>query len=58
MKIDAVVEKVEGKLMELEKTVEAPIKALIGFVKKHKKLIVILALGYLVVHFLFNEDSE
>lgn len=57
MKLDKTIQKVQDQLESLSETLQQPLQGITAFVRKHKKLIVSLAVIYVVYNFLFSEEE-
>ena len=50
--------KVENDINSLMGKIENPLKETLGFIKKHKKFLIILGVIYLVYRYLFAESND
>jgi hypothetical protein len=57
-KLNKVLENVEGSLDELIKEASKPLKGVLEFVGKHKKILLVVGVMVLVFKYLFNEEEE
>ena len=55
--INKTVDQVEKFIGKVINDAEAPVKKVLDFVKKHKKLIFMIVVAYLVFKYVFGEDG-
>ena len=58
MSLEKSIKKIEKDIDKLLEKADAPIKEVGDFIKGHKKILITLAIIYLVYRYLFEEDSD
>ena len=57
-KINTMVEELQNFIESVIDKAEAPVKKVLNFVKKHRKLIFAIVVAYLVFKYVFGEESD
>ena len=55
--MEKTIKKVEKDINSLSRTVKEPLQSVIVFVRKHRRLLVVVALLYIAYSYMFNEEE-
>ena len=56
--MEKTIKKIEKDIISLSDSVKEPLSSIVGFIKKHKKIIIILAVIYFSYKYLFDEEDQ